>query len=233
MTPLIRIGAERSLFPNQHLYRLNESTRMVETWDSRFDDAFRYSVVAVGGSDASSIVALSCIPEIETLKPCVVVGWIFHESGSYRIRSKFLESSLRRSGWEVVISQGIALACRPIIEGVESLTVPDGCKSVLQGFLILAGGQWSLIDLCKPPLLTSTRHFCLMQRMQPSYEFVQGICASEVSMIYSSIASDIRHGTVLIGPKSRTPNLDRSFRDCRLSEILWDAEAPRVWVGKG
>lgn len=234
MTPLIRIGAERNLFPNPYLSRLDERTGMAGTWDRHFDDAFRYSFVSVGDSELNSVLALSAgIANIEDLNPAVVVGWVYHEAGSYRIRSKFLESSLRRNGWDVVISEGIALACRPMQEGVNSVLVPDSCERTLQGYFVLAGGEWSLVDLCKPPLLASIRHFCLMQRMQPSYELVQGICASGVSMMYASLASDVRRGIVLVGPKSRAPNLERSCRDARISEVLWDVEAPQAWVGNG
>lgn len=232
MKPLIRIGAERSLFPNPYLSRFDESTCMAGMWDRHSDAAFRYSFVAIGDAELNSLSAVSLsIAKIKKSSVRIIIGWIFHETGTYRVRSKFLESSLRRNGWDVFIHEGIALACRPMQECMSSLMVPDGCERALQGYFLIAGGELSLGDFCKPPLLTSIRHFCLMQRMQPSYEFVQGICERGISMMYPSTTADIYKGVVLIGPESRTPDLIRSFSDCRISDVFWDAEAPQAWAG--
>lgn len=232
MNPHIQIGAERELFPNPYLSRLDEHSCTVETWGIASSDAFRFSFLCVDAFERNcSLPAAITVADLANPRLKIVVGWVYHHHGSLRIRSRFVESKLRQSGWEIVISEGLALASRRVHEHVKVTEVPNGCEHILQGFFIISGNEWSLSDLLKTPLLPSVRHFCLMQRLQPSYEFVNEICARNLSVAFQATVSDLREGTVVIGPESRAPNLNIAFSGVDISKVFWDAEAPKVWAG--
>jgi hypothetical protein len=157
------------------------------------------------------------------------MGWRFQGTGQFRLRSRFLASSLERASWEIVTAEGIGLAGRNVAPESTVYTVPAGCEAELQGAFLMVGGHLSLADLCQMPFAASIRHFCVTQRLQPSLEFLEASCAKGISVAYMSTTDDVTHGLVLVGPASRAPNLTSLWRKGLISEPLWDSKATQVW----
>ena len=223
-------GAEGPLGVNLQLSRFDESSSKVELWDKPIEGVSRYSFVSVPSGRISDAVSWTDrLFDRHTIKGQVFVGWQFQETGPLRIRSRAIESALKGAGWDITIADDLALASHDLDSPIEKLEVPASCTKSLQGFFILLRNNLSLAQLCASPFETSIRHFSIAQRMQPSVEFIRAICARGSSLIYTSTASDTRHGIVFVGPSCEAPDVANLQRAGFIQDIYWNEQASRVW----
>lgn len=231
MIPFSLCGAENPLGVNMQLARLDEKRPdKVDLWDQSIDEAFRYTFApAPSPSMEDALPWLSRMCVSLAIKGRVFVGWRFHDTGTFRIRSRVMEVALQREGWNIAVVDGIALASRDLDLCAEQPGVPEVCVKHLQGFFVLFGGTLSLTELCAPPFEASVRHFSIMQRLQPSTEFVRAICSRGVSVAYTSTAYDVRYGIVLVGPSFDAPDVAELQRAGLIQQTFWNEQAIRVW----
>jgi hypothetical protein len=65
--------------------------------------------------------------------------------------------------------------------------------------------------------------------MEPSLAFVMELLKRDLTIAYMSVASDVRRGLVLLGPRSMAPNLAELKNSKIVSKVYRDEKADRVW----
>ncbi len=225
-------GAEVPLGPNAHLLSLDEASSTVRVWAETLEGAFRHSFVPM--SEGSCLhVGRSLLAQYHSrqLSSFWIVGWEHVTSGPGSTRSRFIRSELELSGWTVALQDGVALAERAIHADDVPVSPPESCRRELQGFLISSGQSSPLRALAAPPFESTMRHFCRIQRLQPSREFAAGLLKEKLIVAYLSTASDVRHGLVVLGPQVLAPDVSRLQSEGAVTKVLRNADAPLAWQG--
>lgn len=228
-------GAEQSLRRNGMLLGLREDVGTTCLWEGELRAAFRYSFVP-DHFDLDRRAVAELLDELGLISKGAVqwvVGWRYVEADGGKLHSRFLKSALVREGWSVCTQTDIGLASRMITSPEQLAQPPVGTERDLQGFFVVIGGRCEVRDLAIPPFAASTRHFCKVQRLEPSESFVSGLLERGSAVAYISVASDARGGVVLVGPQPMAPDLSALSHSGFVSKIYWNEDAAAVWGWQG
>ena len=231
MSATFMCGAEVPMRSNEMLLSFQEDRDSASYWHSEVHEAFRYSFVPdYDEADQSEFASLLSRLNL-TWKSTVhwTVGWQNDDSGTRKVRCRYLASALAHKGWSVGVLGNVGLASRSLFSVVESIRPPHDTGRELQGFFAIVGNDHSLSDLLTKPCLPSIRNFCQTQRMEPSLPFVMELLKRDLAIAYMSVASDVRRGLVLLGPRSMAPSLAELKNSKVVSKVYRDEEADRVW----
>lgn len=227
----VTLGVERPVQSNPQILRLDEDSGEVRLWKGEMERTFRYCLVPVSGSLSSETciellrqLGLTKLPDRKW-----IVGWSYHSTGQAHIRSRFICSSLKKTGWSIYVREDLGLAEHAFSEVNVAVPSPESTRRELQGFLIVFGQPLSLQSISSPPFEATMRHFCRTQLLQPSREFLEGLVQHGVVVAYTSTASDLRTGLVLIGPETEAPDLLGAQESGLVGRILHGDSAALVW----
>ena len=224
-------GAELPLVSNPQILCLDEDSATVRCWEGEVAGAFRYSFVSTSGNSCWDVSRslLARLGSMQSSGVQWVLGWRYRETGQDRIRSRFVSAALEREGWALHLVDGLGLAARVFTAADIPVAPPENCRKDLQGFFAIMGRESPLQALSAPPLEATMRHFCWTQQLQPSRNFVEGIVGQGIIVAYTSAASDVRKGLVVIGPESLAPDLMSLKDEGVVGQVRRNDAASLVW----